>query len=291
MTEIILDTLYDTLKMIPILFLVYILIEIIQSKMSSDKISRFGANALGPVAGALAGSIPQCGFSAAASALYKSDIISAGTLVAVFVATSDEAVPVLLSHTDRILDVVWLIVVKIAAAVIGGYAVYFASRAVKKKRQKNLSQESLHELEHEHFHDCHHPCKCEGSVKSVIKNSIKHTAKITVFVLITMLCINIVFYLAGEDNISTILLSGSVFQPFLTAAVGIIPGCATSVMLSELYIGGTISFGSAVAGLCTGAGFGYIILFKDKRRMKQNIAILAAVYVIAVVSGFVINLF
>ncbi len=295
MVDTILDTLLDTLKMIPILFLVYVLIEVIQTRMSTDRLSELSSKGYGPAVGALAGSIPQCGFSAAASALYKNGMICSGTLVAVFVATSDEAIPVLLSHTDRLWDVVWLIAVKIAAAVAGGYAVYFISRTVRRKAQKsfdeNSAEEYKHEHEHEHFHDCHHPCHCGSGVKSVIKNSVMHTVKISVFVLITLLVINIIFYLAGEENVSAVLLSGNVFQPFLTALIGVIPGCATSVMLTELYIGGTLSFGSAVAGLCTGAGFGYIILFKDKNGLKNNFMILASVYIIGVISGVVINLF
>lgn len=300
-----LDTLLDVLKMAPILFVVYILIEIIQSMVSANNLSDGSTKGFAPLAGALAGCVPQCGFSAAAAVLYKNKLLSAGTLVAVFIATSDEAIPVLLSHADRLPDVILLILVKLAAAVLGGYAVWVFGRVfygLRRKKSnsgeglKNAGEDSGEDFEHgeeesEHFHDCHHPCRCRPTVKGVLKHSTKHTLKISAFVLITLAVVNVLFYLIGEQNISAALLSGNVFQPFLTALIGIIPGCATSVLITELYIGGTLSFGSAVAGLCTGAGFGYIILFKDKAGLKQNFAILLQTYIVAVLTGVIINLF
>lgn len=293
MLEVLLDCIIDVLKMLPILLVVYAIIEIVQLKLPAKNFADSKASMFGPILGALFGCIPQCGFSAAASTLYNSRLITFGTLAAVFIATSDEAIPVLLTHNDRIFDVFLLIVVKLVVAIIVGYIIYaltkFRKRFLKKAKSVDVKNYN-NELDGEHIHDCHHSCHCEGGAKVVIKNTIVHTVKISLFVLVILIIFSELFYLAGEENISKILLSGTVFQPFLTSLIGLVPGCATSVLLTELYAQGLLSFGSVIAGLSTGSGFGYVILFQNKANFKKNIMIIVTMYLAGAIVGTVMNL-
>ena len=270
-------TVTDTLKSIPILFVVYVLIELLQRKLKPEQLARSRNSLWAPAAGALAGSIPQCGFSAAYATLYNSGVIGGGTLIAVFIATSDEAIPILLSRSQDLGVVLALILCKIFFAMLVGYLLQFTVF-----RHENLQPDEDLVCHSAHCHE-HHK-------KSLLLNCLIHTLKISAFIGVTLLIINFLVELIGEQRLEAVLLSQNVFQPFLTALIGLIPGCATSVLLVELMLGGSISFASAIAGLSTGAGFGFIILFKNGKNLKKNLLILLCTYLSGSLIGMVLQL-
>lgn len=276
MPEFIIETISDTLKSVPILYLVYLFIEIIQHKINPKKIAESKNSLWAPALGAIVGCIPQCGFSAAYATLYNSGVVGAGTLIAVIIATSDEAIPIMLSRTADIKIILLLLICKIIMAIIAGY--FFKFTVFRKEHMTPEEDLICHD---EHCHE-HHK-------KSIFVNSLIHTVKISAFIGITLLCINTIVFLIGEDRLQSILLHQSVFQPMITAALGLIPGCATSVLIVELLLNGSISFGAAIAGLSTGAGFGFIILFKGSKNIKKSLLILLCTYLASVIFGMVIQ--
>ena len=279
--DIFLDALKDTLLMIPFLFGVYILIEYMEHA-SSNKIEKAfkKMGPFGPLGGAVAGSIPQCGISAAAANLYSGKVISLGTIIAVFVATSDEAIPMMIANPGKI-SVLWkLIVIKIAVAVTAGIIVDI----IYKLCCKNKSVD-----EEDHFHELCENCGCDEH--GILYSALKHTVNIALFVFLITLVLNAAISFVGEDIIAGLMMSDNFFQPFISALVGFIPNCASSVIITQLYLeDGILSFGSAIAGLCTTTGLGLIVLFKtNKKHIKQNLLICGILYVVAVITGIVIN--
>lgn len=276
--DVLLDTLIDTAKMLPFLFGVYLLIEYLEHK-ASDKLPkalrRMGP--FGPLGGAALGCLPQCGFSVAASNLYSGRLISLGTLLAVFVATSDEAVPILLASPEGAGKVLPLIAAKLIVAVIAGLAVDLILRLLKGRRNE----------EDEPYHDLCEDCGCEGH--GIVYPAVKHTAQITVFVFLISLFLGFAMALLGEDSLNGILMTDSPLQPFLTALIGLIPNCAASVVLTDLYAAGSLSFGSVIAGLSTGAGLGLVVLFKTNKNLRENITIAAILYFIGVGAGMILD--
>lgn len=320
MVESLLDAVLDTLKTLPVLYLVYLMILFLQRKMDIGILIGRQEQRFGPVIGALLGSVPQCGFSAACTELYRAGMIGAGTLIAVYLSTSDEAIPVLLSHTGQIKQVVLLLGCKIITAVAAGYLLantVFRRQMLeleKKRREEAELQEEIRAAEeYERFlaeqengnrqekspsipEEQELPpmssCGCGACSSNIFLSSLYHTIRTGLFVGITLVLINLLLYWIGEERLAAFLLSGEFFQPFITALVGFIPGCAVSVLLVELYTVGTISFGAAVAGLSTGAGFGYLILFRGSRKAgnRDCVKILACTYTAAVLAGLVITL-
>ena len=278
--DIILDTLLDSVKMLPFLFGAYLLIEFLEHK-ASDKLqnalSKSGNH--GIVVGAILGTVPQCGFSVAAANLYSGKVITLGTLIAVFISTSDEAIPVLLSSPGNAGVLLKLIIAKIVIALIAGFLVDFVLKA-------RHVQENEPELQ-DHNVLCHY-CGCEHGI---IRSAIKHTVSIFLFILLVSFVLNGLITWIGQDTISKVLLTDSVFQPFIAALIGLIPNCAASVMLVQLFLAGSLSFGSVVAGLCTGAGIGLAVLFRANRNWKKNLLILLLLYGIGSISGLMIHLF
>ncbi len=272
MLDIILDILRDVGVTLPILFVVYIVIEILNKKLTSSPGVLTKMNALGPVLGAGLGAIPQCGFSSAASALYAMGFIAPYTLISVFLSTSDEAIPVMIAGGDP--GIVKLVLVKILVAIIAGYILKFTVF-------RKVELEQAPELE---FGNC--GCNPNPLVQAVI-----HTIQTAVILLISMAIIEIGMYFLGMDRLSALLLNGSIFQPAICALLGLIPGCAISVFLTELFMQGTISFGAVIAGLSTGAGFGYIILFEEIRDWKKCFFVLLITYLCAAAAGTLIQLF
>ncbi|MCD7847997.1 MAG: arsenic efflux protein [Oscillospiraceae bacterium] len=276
--DVFLDALIDTAKMLPFLFGAYLLIEFLEHK-ASDKL----ANSLrkmgpfGPIGGAIIGCVPQCGFSVAVTNLFSGRLVSLGTLMAVYIATSDEAIPILLSGGNAA-DVGRLILAKLIIAVLAGLLIDTILRFFHRKGNE----------EEEPFSDLCEGCGCEEH--GVVYSAAKHTIQIFIFLFITSLVLGFAIELLGEDRLGSILMTDSIFQPFLAALIGLIPNCAASVLLTNLYAAGSLSFGSVVAGLSTGAGLGIVVLFKTNKRLKENIAILLLLYAIGALSGLIINL-
>ncbi|MCD7889082.1 MAG: arsenic efflux protein [Oscillospiraceae bacterium] len=276
--DVVLDALIDTAKMLPFLFGAYLLIEFLEHK-ASDKLAnslrRMGP--FGPIGGAIIGCVPQCGFSVAVTNLFSGRLVSLGTLMAVYIATSDEAIPILLSGGNAA-DVGRLILAKLIIAILAGLLIDTILRFFHRKGNE----------EEEPFSDLCEGCGCEEH--GVVYSAAKHTVQIFIFLFITSLVLGFAIELLGEDRLGSILMTDSIFQPFLAALIGLIPNCAASVLLTNLYAAGGLSFGSVVAGLSTGAGLGIVVLFKTNKRLKENIAIFLLLYLIGAFSGMIINL-
>ncbi len=277
--DIISHAVLDTLKALPFLFIAFLLIEFLEHK-AQDKIKHFftRAGSAGPAVGTLLGCIPQCGFSVMCANLYSSGIITLGTLIAVFLSTSDEAIILLATAHNGSYEIFRLIVAKILIALFFGYGIY-------------LIEKKAHNHQHHHSHDlCEHDhCGCEEN-GGVLRPALIHTVKVFGFLLLFTLLIDIAVAFIGTDKLSHILLSDSLFQPMLSALIGFIPNCASSVLLTQLYIEGTLSFGALIAGLCTNAGAGLLILFRDKSKIKENLRILGIMYLCSVIPGTILHL-
>lgn len=278
MIDVILDTLLDVVKLLPFLFLTYLAMEYLEHK-TGDKAELLvkKAGRFGPVIGGVLGIVPQCGFSAAASNLYAGRVISLGTLMAIYLSTSDEMLPILISEQVSF----WLIVkILLAKAVIGMVAGLIIDFLLRKK---GLEQ-------HEHIHDiCEHEhCHCE---KGIFRSALSHTAQITFFILIITFALNLILYFVGEDVLANLILSKPVVGPLLASLVGLIPNCAGSVVITQLYLEKVIGIGSAMAGLLTGSGVGLLVLFRVNHNRKENLRILGLLYGIGVLAGIVIELF
>lgn len=275
---IFLDTLTDALKMLPFLFAAFCLIELLEHH-AGEKLSRFFARAgkAGPAVGALLGCVPQCGFSVLSANLYAGGVITLGTLCAVFLSTSDEAILLLAATPSATPDILKLLLAKVLIGVAAGYLVDFLSR---KKKDSELQLKDL--CDHEH-------CGCHEH-SGVLRPALLHTAKIFGFVFLITLVLNFLVEFLGHERLETLLLHDSVFQPFLTALFGFIPNCAASVLLTQLYLEGALQFGAVVSGLCTGAGAGLLVLFRENRNPKDNLKILGILYVAAVVPGVILQI-
>ncbi len=266
----------DVLKTVPLLLVVYALLYYIENRLTNTPTLLSRAAQFGPVVGALAGTIPQCGFSAAASALFCAGYLAPATLVSVFLATSDEAVPVLLAGGASVGQVALLLAVKFAVAVIGGYLLKYTVF-----RRHRLESDEPVEVE---------MTACDCSAGSPVWSVVWHTLKTSFFLFAVMLVLDIIVHLIGEDVLASLLLSDTLFQPVLCAILGLVPSCAMSVLLSELFAAGTISFGALIAGLSTGAGFGYIVLFQDREGRRRALPVIAATLAVAIAAGMLIQL-
>jgi len=275
MLDIILDSIIDVLKLIPFLLIAFLILEYIEHKISK-KNERILINnrKYGPIIGGILGAFPQCGFSAMATKLFSSRVITLGTLIAVYLSTSDEMLPIMISNGTKFPIVLKIITIKVILGITLGIVI---DLIYKKKIDY---QDSIHEM----CKDNH--CHCE---KGIIKSSIHHTFNIIIYLLITILILNLLVYFIGEDNIRSFLLNNKGAY-FISSLIGLIPNCASSVIMTEIYLSGMISFGSLISGLLTGAGVGLLILFKTNKNIKENILIIFLLYIIGVLFGYLIDL-
>ena len=273
MLDVILDSLLDILKLIPFLLLAFLILEYIEHKMSKKNEKILVNNKkYGPIIGGVLGAFPQCGFSAMATKLFSSRVITLGTLIAVYLSTSDEMLPIMISNGTNLIIILKIIGIKVILGIILGLIIDLIYQ--KKDNHYNIHEE----CQEEH-------CHCE---KGIIKSSIHHTINIVVYLLITILLLNIIIYLVGEDSIRSFLLNNKGAY-FISSLIGLIPNCASSVIMTEIYLSGMISFGSLVSGLLTGAGVGLLILFKTNKNLKENIIIVFLLYIIGVIFGYLID--
>lgn len=276
MLDIIKDAIIDILKIIPFLFITFIFLEYVEHK-TSKKNSKYLINnkKIGPIIGGILGAFPQCGFSAMATKLFSSHVISLGTLIAVYLSTSDEMLPILLSSGTNIYVILKIIGIKLVIGIIFGFIIDLFYRK-KVNNQPSFHDECLHEK-----------CHCE---KGILKSSIHHTLNITLYLFLTTLVINFLIYFIGEENISLFLANKNILSYFLSSLVGLIPNCASSIIITELYLNELISIGSMFSGLLTGCGVGLLILFRTNKNLKENIIILITIYFIGVLCGILIDL-
>lgn len=278
MTEILLDTIIDSIKILPFLLITYVIMEYIEHKMSQkSKETIKKAGKWGPLLGSSVGIIPQCGFSVSATNLYSARVISLGTLMAVYLSTSDEMIPIFISEKVPILTLIQILAIKFVIGIIFGFIIDFVLR----ERNKEKQEEKIEEIcEHEH-------CHCEKN--GILKSAIKHTINILIYIFIITLVINFIVEWVGEDNIATFVGNHAILGPVISSLIGLIPNCAGSVIITNLYIQNIISGASLIAGLLTGAGVGLIILFKTNKNIKENFAIVGLLYIIGVLSGVVLQ--
>lgn len=280
MTECIRDGIIDTLKILPYLLITFIVIEFIEHKFTKKNKKILSENKkYGPIIGGILGALPQCGFSTMAANLFSAKIITMGTLIAIFLSTSDEMLPVMISEKTNITTLIKIIIFKIIIGIIIGYII---DLIYKKHSNESNSNNSIKEIcDHDH-------CSCNKN--GIIFSSIKHTIKIGVFILIANVLINIIILKIGENSFTNILSNNNIFTYFISSIIGLIPNCAGSVIITKLYLSNLISIGTLLAGLLTGSGIGILLLFKSNKNMKENIQILTLIYIIGVITGIVVDL-
>ena len=283
MWDAILDAFLDTLKIFPFIFVIYVLIELLEHKTSFTRDRERLQGGLAPLIGAATGIIPQCGFSVMAAKLYDRGLIRTGTLLAVFLATSDEALIILLSEGSREDMIVPIIVIKLIVAVGVGYGANFLLADEKLAVMPLSAEDDVHCFSCGREHDG------KTDIKVYLVDPLLHSLKIALYLLIVNMVLGCIIYEIGEDAISSLIIGGPYLQPFITAAIGLIPNCASSVILTQTYIDGFMTFGSCVAGLCANAGLGFVVLLKNGKKLKRNLILIAVTYLISVLVGIFIN--
>lgn len=281
------DALIDSLNLVPFLFVVFVLIELIEQYFAKKKhLLVFFMKKVGPLFGSLFASIPQCGFSVIASTLYTRRILSRGTLLAVYFATSDEAIPVLISDPSNIYIVLPIVLFKIFLAVVVGYLVdIFVNYKAKDPIVNDKSHISG---------CCHHELSEAVKTKDFWWHPVKHTFNIFVFILVISLVLGYLISSVGtEENLAKYCLMNSPLQPVIASIIGLIPNCAVSVMLTMLFLKHTISFGSLIAGLSSAGGLGLLVLMTKNNDKKDTAIILAILVVVSSIAGLALqyNLF
>ncbi len=277
--EILEETIIDSVKLLPFLFITYLIMEYIEHK-TSDKVKTIikKSGKFGPVLGAIVGIFPQCGFSVSATNLYSARVITLGTLISVYLATSDEMLPILITEAVPISTILTILAIKLIIGMMAGFLIDFIIRTVKKE---TLEEGKIEELcEHEH-------CHCENGI---VKSALKHTFNIFIFIFIITLIINIVITLIGEENIAQFVNQNFVLGPVIAGLIGLIPNCSSSVILTELFIENVISMPVLISGVAVNAGVGLLVLFKTNKNIKENIKIVGLLYFIGVISGMILEL-
>lgn len=272
-------TIEDSVKLLPFLSFTYLLMELLEHTTGGKVQNKIkNAGKVGPLWGGLLGIMPQCGFSAAASSLYAGRVITVGTLLAVFLSTSDEMLPIFISESVAPATIIKILGAKVCIAIISGFLAELVYVNVFKKKEKDMDIHVVCEEEH---------CSCEDGV---LKSALKHTLKIFVYILLITFILTLVIEMIGEDHLAVVFQNIPVVGEMIAALVGLIPNCASSVVITELYLSGIIGAGAMMSGLLVNAGVGLLVLFRLNRNWKQNAGIMAALYGFGVVWGVIIEL-
>lgn len=300
MFEIFLDAVKDSLNMVPLLLIIYIGIELIEYKWGQKiRNSIQKAGSAGPLLGAVGGSLPQCGFSVIATALYTQRLVTIGTLIAVYLSTSDEAIPVILSQPDKAPIIIPLILSKVVIAIIAGYSVDLIFKKSNKNTISHINKFKNDKDDKSHNHEsvidesacCGHNPNSDAkrfSIKQLFIHPIIHTAKIFSFIFVISLILNLIIFQIGETTISNLFANNIILQPFFAGLVGLIPNCASSVVITELYLKGTITYGAVIAGLSASGGLGLLVLLKEEKS-KKALKIIVLLYTVSVMAGLIVQ--
>ena len=280
--EVFLDSILDTLKVFPFILVIYILIEFLEHKTSFSSNHRLLQGKLAPLIGTVTGIIPQCGFSVMAAKLYDKKYIRTGTLIAVFLATSDEALIVLIVNPAGAAAVAPLIAVKVIVGLVAGYAINFILRS------EHLAQPEESDREDIHAYSCGREHEGKSAVKVYFVEPLLHSLKVALYIFVVTLIFGYIFEY-NEAAIISSFVGGPYVEPLITAAIGLIPNCASSAVIAQTYCEGGIMFGSMVAGLCCNAGLGFVVLLKDVKKIKRNLLLIVTVYAISVLVGIAVN--
>lgn len=312
MWNTVLDSFLDTLKLFPFLFVLYILIELLEHKTSIGKPNRALSGKFAPLLGGAVGLIPMCGFSVMAAKLYERRYLTLGTLISVFIATNDEALLVLavapMPVTDKIVSIVLLCALKFLIGVGAGYlldlslkrragggALETAEAFGREHGHDHVHEyDENHDREHDDEHGENEPHACEhrheNNLQLYLLSPLLHALRIAAVILAFNLAFGLLFYFIGEENVIGFLQgAGLWFQPLVCCVVGLIPNCASSVVLAQTYAIGGIAFGSLLGGLMTNAGLGILVLFKSKTAIKRNFCILGVMFATGVLAGYLVN--
>lgn len=277
-------TLIESIKLVPFLFLTYLAMEYLEHKTGEKaKLLVKKAGKWGPLIGGIAGAVPQCGFSAAASNLYAGRVITMGTLIAIFLSTSDEMLPIMISAQAPVTAIVEILLTKIVIGTVAGFVIDMVLR------RKEQGHAHGHDHDHAHIHElCEHEhCNCE---QGIVRSAIKHTLQITFFIIIITFALHLVLEFVGEDALANLILNRPVLGPVLSGLVGLVPNCASSVAITQLYVEGAMSLGALLSGLLVGSGVGLLVLFRVNHDKKENFKILGLLYLIGVAVGIVVEL-
>lgn len=280
MLEVFQDAIIDSIKLIPFLFLTYLIMEYIEHKTkekTKNTIKKSGK--FGPLIGSVLGAFPQCGFSVSATNLYSARVITLGTLIAVYLSTSDEMLPIFISEGVSIWVILKILGIKLLIGMIAGFIIDFVIRLKNKGKEEEEKIVDLCEKEH---------CDCEHGI---VKSATKHTVSIFLFILIITSVINLAIYFIGEETIAGFMLNRPILGPMIAGLIGLIPNCASSVLITQMYLENMITAATMISGLLVGAGIGLAVLFKTNKGIKENIKITLLLYGIGVVSGIVLQIF
>lgn len=278
MVDVILDTLLDTARLLPFLFLTYLLMEFLEHH-SGDRLGRWlgRSGRIGPLIGGALGIVPQCGFSAAAAGLYAGRVVTVGTLLSVWLATSDEMLPILLSRGVSVGFLLRFLGVKLLCGVAAGFAVDGVCQLLCRSDEESHI-EDICEREH---------CHCDDHFAL---SALRHTIKITLFLLVVSFALNTLIHFVGEDRLAALVSDRKLLGNLLAAVVGLIPNCASSVVLTELYLSEVISIGSMLSGLLVNAGVGILVLFRNNRPVRDSVRVVALLFGIGLLCGIVTDL-
>lgn len=287
MDHVILHAVLDSLKVLAFVFIFNVLFSLFEASFTK-KIEK--SHKINPLTGSLIGLIPECGVSVISADLYVKEHISMGTLIAIFITCSDEAIPMILSNPSKALSVLPLLLIKFIIGFIVGYLVDIIYR--KSKHDVDMHKDDCHHVEEIQIGCCHHEINNtkENKIKRHLIHPILHSLKLFLYVLAINFIFGTIIYLIGEETFVEILKNNKYFTPIYATLIGLIPNCASSVIITNLYIMGQISFGATIAGLITNAGLGMIVLLKNKNMIKKTIVIISILVLTALVSGYVINL-
>ncbi|WP_294464575.1 putative manganese transporter [uncultured Anaerofustis sp.] len=273
------DAFMDSIKIFPFLLITYIVLEYIEHK-TSDKLVHIieHAGILGPILGGIFGIVPQCGFSTAAANFYAGRIVTLGTLISIFLSTSDEMLPIMISNNAPISMILKVLLLKMFIGIIFGIVLdlIFRKRSLNGKMHMGETDNHMHD-------DC-------SESESFIMSAIKHTLNIFVFIFIISFVLNIIIAFIGEDNLSNFIFNTPIIGSLLAGLVGLIPNCAASVVITDLYLKGAICFGAMMSGLLSSAGVGLLVLFKVNKDKLENIKIVSILYFISIFCGIALEI-
>ena len=275
MLDIILETLIDALRMLPVLFLAYLFMEYLELKAGeklNKTVSKVGY--FGPALGSMIGAVPQCGFSGAVAGFYAARIVTLGTMISVFLSTSDEMLPILLSSDVGAYVIFKVLLFKILFGALCGFVIDIVLRTIKKGRA--TSSEHIHDFCEQEHCDCH---------ENIFISAIRHTIKVLVLILIVSFSLNVLFEYIGNDILKNMFTNVPFVSEVIAGFVGLIPNCSVSVLITDLFVEGVITPGAMISGLMTNAGVGLLVLFRLNKNIKENIAIMSVLFVSGVTMG------
>jgi len=275
--DILKDTIIDSIKILPFLLVIFLFIELIEHKLSNKSLKVIEKNTkFGPLIGSLLGIIPQCGFSVASTNLYITRIITLGTLISIYLSTSDEMLPILISRNAPINLIIKILLIKVIFGIVYGYIIDYILRNNRKKPRVHILCEEEN-------------CNCDD--ENIFISALTHTIKVFIYIFIISLLLNIVMDKVGESVLKSILMTNNIFSIFASSLVGLIPNCATSILLTELYLNNALSFSALISGLLANSGMGILILFRYNPNRKENLYILAILYILSIISGLILYIF